>query len=693
MGYIELLAPAGGMKELKAAVQSGADAVYLGASSFSARAGAGNFDYDALCEAVRYCHVYGVKVHCALNTLIKESELEEAVEAAKKVYRCGVDALIIQDIGLAAHLRRLLPEIELHASTQMTVTSLEGVRYLEEHGFSRVVLARELSMREIEEIVKGAKAEIEVFVHGAICMCYSGQCLMSSILGGRSGNRGRCAQPCRLRYDLMENSSGAGSAYALSPKDMALIKHLNELRRIGVASLKIEGRLKSAEYVSAVTGIYRKYLDSLDMVTDEDMTELKNAFSRSGFTDGYFTRKTGRIMMAHDNPANNSGSVYTAAAKERASGKIVRRIPVHIFASLAKGDVLRVTAYDNDGRCVSVTGNVKAENAINKPLTAERLCEQLSKLGSTPFTAEDISAEVDEGITIPVKDINEVRRLFSAELEEARTGKKQGIENDIELQYGTPADPGEPYLTAEVVNTEQGRAVLEAGGVKRIYAPERVAAELLRYAADTEIVTKTADIFREEEPKTDHVSVSSPAAMRYYKERAAYGDFRLNIYNSLTIREFNSLKCVTLSPELNMREIEDITAHSGGTETEIIAYGHIPLMLMRNCPVRAMGKCQKGKRIYSLKDRKNIMFPIMCSDCESGDCKAVLLNSKPIFTADIIDSLRKLKINCLRLNFTVENSVQCGKIVNVYKDALNGKKIEAPAENLFTRGHLRRGVI
>ena len=693
MGNIELLSPAGGMKELKAAVQSGADAVYLGAASFSARAGAGNFDYDTLCDAVKYCRSYGVKVHCALNTLIKESELPAAIETAKEVYRCGVHALIVQDIGLAAHIHRLLPDIELHASTQMTVTSLEGVRYLEEHGFSRVVLARELSMSEIEEIVKGAKAEIEVFVHGAICMSYSGQCLMSSILGGRSGNRGRCAQPCRLNYNLTENGIHCGSAYALSPKDMALIKHLNELKRIGVTSLKIEGRLKSAEYVSAVTGIYRKYLDSAAKVTEDDMTELKNAFSRSGFTDGYFTGKTGRSMMAHDNPANNSGSVYTAAAKERASGKIVRRIPIHIFASLTKGDVLRVTAYDNDGGCVSAAGTAIAETAVNKPLTSDRLCEQLTKLGGSPFIASDINTEIDDGITIPVKDINDVRRRFAAELEELRGKAKKRPENDIELQYGPPAHPDELYLTAEVVNAEQGRAVIQAGGVKRIYAPAGAAAELLKYAGDTEIVTKTADIFRVENPETDYVSVSSPAAARYYNTRAVYGDFRLNIYNSLTIREFDALKCVTLSPELNMREIADITAHSGGIETEIIAYGHIPLMLMRNCPVRAMGKCQKGRQIYSLRDRKNILFPIMCSDCGNGDCKAVLLNSKPVFTADIADSLKKLKINCLRLNFTVENSVQCGKIVSVYKDALNGKKIETPAENLFTRGHLKRGVI
>ena len=243
---------------------------------------------------------------------------------------------------------------------------------------------------------------------------------MSSILGGRSGNRGRCAQPCRLKYELQRDGVSVAGAYALSPKDMALIKHLDELGRIGVASLKIEGRLKSAEYVSAVTGIYRKYLDIAYAVTDADMTELKNAFSRSGFTDGYFTGRTGRNMMAHDNPANNSGSVYTAAAKERAAGRITRQIPVNIFASLARDDVLRVTVYDNDGNCVNTEGRVRAESAVNKPLTPERLCARLCKLGGTAFRAEDINVEVDEGITIPVKDINDARRRFCAEAAQIR---------------------------------------------------------------------------------------------------------------------------------------------------------------------------------------------------------------------------------------------------------------------------------
>ena len=693
MAGLELLAPAGGMRELRAAVQSGADAVYLGAAEFSARAGAENFTWDTLSEAVKYCHVYGVKVHCALNTLIKERELPSAIEAAKRIYECGADAIIIQDIGLAAQLHRIMPEMELHASTQMTVTSLEGVKYLEEHGFSRVVLARELSRDEIAEIARHAKAELEVFVHGAICMCYSGQCLMSGVLGGRSGNRGRCAQPCRLRYALTNGGVKEKEAYLLSPKDMALIERLGELERLGVASLKIEGRLKSAEYVSAVTGVYRKYLDHPGSVSDEDMDELLGAFSRSGFTDGYFTGHLGTEMMAHDNPANNAANVFTPEARERADGKTVRRVPVRIYATLAENDVLRVTAYDNDGSFAVCEGDIKAERARNVPLDAKRVEEQLKKLGDTPFIADEVEASIGEGITIPIKEINSVRRSMCAELIRLRTERDRKQAENVPLTDRGAANPGELYLTAEVETPEQARAVLAAGGIKRLFAPARVARELASYDGDTEIVTKTADIFVAEEIATDSVSVSSPAAMRFYGSRAKYGDMRLNIYNSETIAAFSELSCVMLSPELNMHEIADVTASSGETETEIIGYGRLPLMLMRLCPVKAAGKCQAGQNIYSLRDRKGMEFPILCKARETGSCRAELINSKPVFAADMIDELKALKINCIRLKFTVENSGQCGKIVSVYKNALKGNKIGPPEENTFTRGHLKRGVI
>lgn len=686
---MELLAPAGGLKELKAAVWSGADAVYIGASAFSARSGAGNFSEDEMREAVEFAHSYGVNVHCAINTLIKEDELEAAVKTAVMANECGVDALIIQDIGLASHIKKLLPDMELHASTQMTVTSLEGVRYLEEKGFSRVVLARELSKSEIKNIVDGAKAEIEVFVHGAICMCYSGQCLMSSVLGGRSGNRGRCAQPCRLPYELTEKGKSLGSAYALSPKDMSLIDHLSELKEMGVKSLKIEGRLKSAEYVSAVVGVYRKYITSPHTVEKCDKEELKNAFSRSGFTDGYFTDKLGGGMMAHKNPANNSGSIFTKEAKDRADGREIKRIPISIYVSLKHGDVLRATVCDNDGNCAVCEGEITAENAKTRPLDRERLLEQFSKLGSTSFIAEHIEIDVDDGIIVPIKEVNSVRRRVLDELffERAKRDKKRAL--NIQLNFDSFKKNNEVYLTAEVRTKEQGEAVLESGAVRRIYAPTDVAEHLSKKSGEVEIVTKTADILTDENISTKSVSVSSTGGIYKYGNKAKYGDYRLNIYNSLSVRELANLDCVTISPELNLSEVAAVTKHIRDTEIELIGYGHLPLMIMKNCPIKAMGKCQNGKNTYSLRDRKNIEFPIVC---EKG-CRAVLLNSKPIYTADMIGEIKRTGINCIRLNFTVENSRQCGKIIKEYNAALMGGKVDTPNENSFTRGHLRRGVL
>lgn len=685
---MELLAPAGGKQELIAAVDSGADAVYIGAEKFSARAGAGNFDERQMREAVEYAHAFGVKVHCAINTLIKENELMLATETAISASKCGVDALIIQDIGFASHLRKVLPDMELHASTQMTVTSAEGVAYLKDMGFTRVVLARELSVSEIERIVKSTDIEIEVFVHGAICMSYSGQCLMSSMLGGRSGNRGRCAQPCRLKYDLMENDRVCDSAYVLSPKDMALVNHLTELKRIGVTSLKIEGRLKSAEYVSCVGGIYRKYIDKMVPITTKDMTELKNAFSRSGFTDGYFTSKFGAGMMSHKNPANNSGSIYTQSVKDTAAGKNGRKIPINIYATLKAGEVFKITACDGDGNYAKSEGEVSAEYAVGRPLDEERIKIQLAKLGTTVFVAETTEVEVDANVTVPIKEINEVRRKVCESLWEKRISRKEKRVCSVQTDETKKSQKGVPYLTAEIMTKEQGEAALKTGRIKRLFAPPGVAKLLDGENEVTEIVTRMPDILSDVEPETESVSVSSPAAVYKYKNKAKYGEFRLNIYNSLSAKNFSDLKCITLSPELNLNEIRYVADKVSQPETEIIGYGHIPLMLMKNCPIKAMGKCQKGKRIYSLRDRKNVKFPIMCS----FGCRAVLLNSKPIYMADMADELIKTNVDCIRLNFTLESPEECTEIINMYSDALDGRKVPKMKENTFTRGHLHRGV-
>lgn len=689
---IELLAPAGSPSALRAAVQSGADAVYLGADAFGARQSAENFTLDELPEWVDYCHLYGVDVHVTVNTLIKNKELYRLSEYVKRLNEARVDALIVQDIGAADIIKRTVPDMSLHASTQMTVTSLEGVKYLENMGFSRVVLARELSKKEIEYICKNSNAEIEVFVHGAICMCYSGQCLMSSILGGRSGNRGRCAQPCRLPYELTEKGENIGQGYVLSPKDMALIKELGTLKRIGVRSLKIEGRLKRAEYVSAVTGIYRKYLDNPKNVTEEDFKELTDAFSRTGFTDGYFKGQLGEGMMSHKTSGNSAENKFTPDAVLRASENAnIRKIPVSIKGTLKQNMPLEVVMTDGDTNCATAMGTLKPETAINKPLDKARLREQLLKLGSTPFEAAGIEVYTDDGITVPVKEINSTRRLAADTLIDMRTERVVGKTADCEILPRREREAADIMLTAEVSNSEQLEAAID-GDIKRIYASAGTLnnSRLIDKAENKgiELVEKMPDIFSEHMPSADAALVSSPAAVYKYGDKRLYGDFRLNVFNSHTAEHFSKLSSVTLSPELNLHEVRDVLKYTAAN-IEVIGYGRLPLMIMRNCPVKAMGKCQKGEHIYTLCDRKKEEFPVVCSD----GCRAVLLNSKPIFMADKIRDLTDLKINSIRLIFTVEKFSQCGKIIDVYKRAVNGEKIEPMRDNTFTRGHFYRGVL
>lgn len=684
---IELLAPAGNETALHAAVQSGADAVYIGGTKFGARHSAKNFTIEDIKRQTEYCHLYGVDVHVTVNTLIKERELGEVVEYARELNSAGVDALIIQDIGAAKLIHKAIPDMQLHASTQMTVTSLEGVKYLEDMGFSRVVLARELNKKEIETICAGAKAEIETFAHGAICMCYSGQCLMSSILGGRSGNRGRCAQPCRLNYTLLEKGKPCGSAYVLSPRDMALVRHLKELRDIGVASLKIEGRLKRAEYVSAVVGVYRKYLDSAAEITKQDMRELHDAFSRSGFTDGYFTGNLGAPMMSHKNPGNENNT-FTESAKKRAMpDSNIRKIPVSISGTMRKGEPVKVSVFDEDGNFAEAQGESVVEKAANKPLDKQRFLAQIVKMGSTPFEATEMYADMDEDATAPIKDINSARRSALEQLAARRSEYAERRSFDVELPKKVIRTKSTVKFSAEVRTAAQGRAAAECG-IDLIYAPAGAAEELMKEFPELEIVTRTEEIFHEQKIKTGAATASSNATVHHYGKDGIrlYGTHRLNVFNAASLDNYKNLSLVTLSPELRLGEIMDIAEHSD-VPFEVIGYGRIPLMLMKNCPIKAMGKCQKHTDRMSLKDRRGEEFPIICHK----GCIAELLNSKPLYMADKLPDLIKTGAERIKLIFTLETPQQCRKIASMYNEALNGS-VTKLRENTFTRGHYYRGV-
>lgn len=675
---MELLAPAGSFEALRAAVQSGADAVYIGGSEFSARRSAVNFTDDEIKAAADYCHVRGVSLHVAANILIKDGERDAFVRYMTRLSEYGVDAVIIQDIGMAAVCRKILPDLPLHASTQMTVSSVAAARKMKEIGFSRIVLARELSKEAIQRICSEVDIEVEIFAHGAICMGYSGQCLMSSIIGGRSGNRGMCAQPCRLPYEL-DGKKG----YLLSPKDLCMIDRLGELEKIGVTSLKIEGRLKRKEYVAAVCGVYRRCMDG-KKPDGSDIDELKNAFNRSGFTSGYYDGALGKNMMSYENPSNIAENTFSADVKNRCREDAdMRKTAIDISAELVLGKPLTVEISDKSGHCISVSGTVRAETAIKRPLDAARLEQQLAKLGNTPFYVKNISTKTDGGVTIPISEINDARRR-ATELLEKEICKMPERRSFEYIPSAVPDYYEKPILTAQVADYEQAKACIE-NGITEIYVDTPLANRLCKEFKNVHIIARLAPVPRDdrvyEPPLTDSVLISNIG--QFDADKKCFGDFRLNITNRESTAFYSELERITLSPELNMRELQPISAGC-----EIIGYGRLPLMITENCPLRALGKCRRAGGDGYLTDRKNEKFPLKCNE----GCALEILNSKPIYLADKPEIFKKLKISSIRLLFTVENFAECGKIISEYKKAVNGEAAKPMRENSFTRGHFYRGV-
>ena len=683
---MELLAPAGSFEAVIAAVQSGANAIYIGGKEFSARRSAENFTREEIKEVVRYCHLRGVDVHVAANILIKPDEVDDFIDYLGFLNGVDVDAVIIQDIGMAKLARKLYPELPLHASTQMTVASLSAVKYLENAGFSRVVLARELSGEQIKYICDNSDVEIEVFVHGAICMCYSGQCLMSSIIGARSGNRGMCAQPCRLNYRLLKDGKSIKNGYLLSPKDMSLAEHLEELKEYGVSSLKIEGRLKRPEYVATVVGIYRKYIDTYEKVSKKDWEILKDSFSRSGFTDGYFTGKCGSDMMSYEVPGNTSQNKFSKEAEERCKNNVeYRKTPIKIACRMVKEESLFIEL-QCDECVVFEESEIKVQKALNRPVDRQRLKEQLEKLGDSVFFAEETEIYMDDDANIPIKEINATRRKAVEKLEneilkrEERRAFKfercdfKNITSDIEL-------------TAQVYTKEQ-LEICENEGIKTVYIPR----ELIRYTKNDDIkyVVVLPEICDNDKkidiPRKFGVLISNIGQEILYEEYEKYANTRVNVFNSYSLNVFDGYKSVILSNELNINEISKIR---GNIIKEIVGYGKIPLMIMKNCPVKAIcGKCGKNEG-YVLKDRKNEEFKFVCDDA----CHSIILNSKNIYMADKINDIRKMGINRIKLNFYDETADETMYVINEYKNALNGREIKKRQENSFTRAHFYRGAL
>ena len=629
---MELLSPAGGWEAMMAAVQNGADAVYMGFGGLNARRSARNFTDEEFRAAVAYCRLRGVKVYLTLNTLVTDRELPAAAEALKKASDMGVDAILIQDWGIWRLAREIAPDVPLHASTQMSLHTLGGACRAAELGLERVVLARELSRRDIHTITRGCPAEIEVFGHGALCMCYSGQCEMSAVIGGRSGNRGACAQPCRLPYGVNEKAAGG---HPLSLKDANLADYVQELEQMGVACLKLEGRMKRPEYVAVITGIYRHLLDEKRGPSREESRQLEAAFSRSGFTDGYYKGRTGPEMFGTRPENAPEPKELFARAKAGYSREDSRRVPVDMVCTLRAGEPVSLTA-SAGGHVVRAEGPAP-EEARNRALTAEELQARLEKTGGTVFRPRDTRVELEEGLMLPASAVNALRR-------QALEGLEAALAQPPVRRTGTPsplpqAQPGPdaPVLTCSIMRPEQLTEPLAQ--CETVYVPAELLEklDLDRWAEMTHICAVLPRIFRTED------QAALRALLQQHRQKLSavalgnlghlpiaeglglplWGDLGLNLFNSESLLFWKELglEAAAVSMELRWQQLRDLRKV---LPCEAVVYGRLPLMIMENCVIRNELGCRDAGRDYTdrspacrcgqenaLVDRTGAQFPFV----------------------------------------------------------------------------------
>ncbi|MBQ2927712.1 MAG: U32 family peptidase [Oscillospiraceae bacterium] len=673
---LELLAPAGSMEALRAAVQNGANAVYLGVGTFNARQGAKNFTPQTLVEAVKYCHVRGVQVHLTLNTLVSDREMKEAAEMIRHAAQNNIDAFIVQDLGVVQLCRQIAPHIPIHGSTQMSVHSLSGVQLCAAMGMKRVVLSRELSREEIRYICAKSPVEIEVFGHGALCMCYSGQCYMSALIGGRSGNRGRCAQPCRQSY-------GYGhwqDKYPLSLKDNCLVHYVQELEEMGVASLKLEGRMKKAEYVATVTAVYRKAIDE-GQVTRPMMEALMTAFNRQGFTDGYYTSRIDRNMFGIRQDTRDDPQWLQAARQSFEAGETP--LVDLKFRAVVSVDGSSLTVTDPEGRTCTVPGP-RPELARNVPLTGQALAQRIAKTGGTPYRCVEVRTHVDPGLIISAAAINGMRRDALNQLTALRARRE---EHPLRKPKAVPMYKGSnqlPGLTIQVTSREQLTPKMLNMETAMLYVPMhvlledeamtvrlvqrgRLAAVLPRIVHDGEMPRLQQGLQQLRQWGVKDALVGNLGLLGPVRDAGMriHGDFGLNIYNSGSMNVLRQLELATatVSFEMTMPQIRDL---SKAVDAEIIAYGRLPLMVTEHCLIRnRTGECTCHLGPTKLVDKTGAEFHII----KDGDnCRSVLLNGKKLSWLDRQDDLAKLGVWAARLYFTTENSREVDRVLNDYLD-------------------------
>ncbi len=674
MNKSEILAPAGNPEALKAAVLSGADAVYFGVGNFNARRNADNFSEEALSETIKYCHSRGVKVYVTLNTLIKDTEADEAAETVKAICKAGADALIIQDLGVARIVRSICPQMSMHASTQMTVGTKEGLQLLKKMGFSRAVLPRELSLNEIKELCKSSPIPLEMFIHGALCMCVSGQCLLSSVLGSRSGNRGLCAQPCRLPFKTL-----GGTGHDLSLKDLSLIEHINELSGLGISSFKIEGRMKRPEYVSAAVTACKASLQG--SYSENMQTDLQNLFSRSGFTQGYFHGELGKSMFGYREKENVQSATKELLDKyARIYEKEKPRYKVNFDFHGKLGEKAALTAVCSENT-VHIYSEDVCEKPINRPISAERIKDALLKCGGTQFEAAEIKTDENIDYTLPVSQINLMRRKAL----EALADKIGEIPSRKIFPCPIHTEIPAKNFNEIYCRFDSADNVPENLDADKIFVPLNTPDEIV--AKNGYAVELPHGMFGNENQVENLLSASSAEfALCHTLDAAAIAkkcgkkitaSSSMNILNSFSADEAKALGIseMILSCECGLELANKLSAP---IKKGVFAYGRIPLMLTRNCPVKNGKTCAECKRNSSITDRKGIFFPVRCNMGYSE-----ILNSRPVFMADRLGEIKNNDF--LFFNFTVETKDEVNRIMESYYS-------EKSPDGDFTRGLLYRGV-
>ena len=699
MAKPELLAPAGSPEALVAAVQSGADAIYFGYGDFNARRNAKNFSSEDLKDALSYCHLRGVQVYLTLNTLVTDRELPQVAETAAFAAACGVDAFIVQDLGVLRLLRETVPEVPLHGSTQMTIHNLRGLLFCEGLGISRVVLSRELSREAIAYLSERSPIELEVFAHGALCMSYSGQCYFSSLVGGRSGNRGLCAQPCRLPYRYEE---GGYLSYPLSLKDLSLADHLEEVGAMGVSCLKLEGRMKRPEYVAIVTKLYADALREGRKLRKEEQEELAAAFSREGFTQGYYLAKKGPSMFGRRKEAEKPPEALFSKARESYAKERGQFVPIRLTARIEAEKPMELTVMDEDGNVVSQQGPVP-EGAKTRPLTEEQVKTQLSKTGGTVFSCQSVEVFLEEGLSLPVSAMNALRRQCLEALSALRSSPPERTILPFVPRQRQENPKGKPVLTLTLRRFSQLSSALLEDGPALLYLPseelfshqEQMRAYIAAYPTvlfgvqlptivwDRELPLLTEQLSACRSLGIEDALIGSWGLVSLCQELGfrLRGDYGLGVTNSLTMEELGrqGFSSATASFELNFPQVRDL---SKVIDTELFVYGRLSMMLTEHCLTHNRDNACHCQSPSLLIDRKGLAFPIL----PAFGCRSEVMNANTLYLADKQGDYEKLGLWAARLSFTTESPEDCCVILRSYQG-----KGEAPPANI-TRGLYYRKV-